>query len=292
MSVLMSARRAAVLAWMLARKVILKFDRDNGLFLASGLAFSLLLYAIPLALIMISILGYTVLESGQAMDEVQSVIRQFFPQSQQAFAENLAAIVADRGLLGMVGFFSFLLFSTMLFGSIRHVLNIVFQAGPARSFLRGTAQDLFMMVFCVLLLVVTISVASVVTVIGNLGEIVPWAGPVWGQGLRTIRRVTEVILGGGLILGLYRFSPVKTLRLRSLVVGAGVAVVLFGLAKQGFAWYLHFAQANIPLYGALGAFLFFFLWLYYASVVFVLGAEAGWVFEHRETLEQTARLER
>jgi membrane protein len=285
-------RGKAGIAWMVVRRTIGKFRQDNGLFLASGLAFSLLLYAIPLALIMISILGYTVLESGRAMDEVQSVIRQFLPRSQQAFAENLAAIVADRGLLGMVGFFSFLLFSTMLFGAIRHVLNIVFQAGRGRGFLRGTAQDLLMMVFCILLLVVTIGVASLVTVIGNLGEIVPWARPVWGQGLRTIRWVTEVILGGGLILGLYRFSPVKTLRLRSLMVGAGVAVVLFGLAKQGFAWYLHFAQANIPLYGALGAFLFFFLWLYYASVVFVLGAETSWVFEHRETLEQTPRPER
>jgi uncharacterized BrkB/YihY/UPF0761 family membrane protein len=53
----------------------------------------------------------------------------------------------------------------------------------------------------------------------------------------------------------------------------------FSFARQGFAWYVHFAQASIPLYGALGAFLFFFLWLYYASVVFVLGAEAAWAFD-------------
>lgn len=61
---LVSARRAFASAWTMAREVILKFDRDNGLFLASGLAFSLLLYVIPLALLMISILGYTVLESA------------------------------------------------------------------------------------------------------------------------------------------------------------------------------------------------------------------------------------
>jgi uncharacterized BrkB/YihY/UPF0761 family membrane protein len=82
----------------------------------------------------------------------------------------VGAIVADRGLLGVVGFFSFLLFSTMVFGSIRHVLNIVFQAGLGRSLLRGTAQDLLMMVFCVVLLVVAIGLASVEAIIGNLGE--------------------------------------------------------------------------------------------------------------------------
>lgn len=41
-------------------------------------------------------------------------------------------------------------------------------------------------------------------------------------------------------------------------VGAGVVVVLFWPAKQGFVWYVLFAQGNIALYGALGAFLFFF----------------------------------
>jgi membrane protein len=204
----------------------------------------------------------------------------------------VGAIVADRGLLGTVGFMSFLLFSTMVFGSIRHVLNIVFEAGPVRSFLRGTVRDLFMMVFCVALLVVAIGLASVETVIGNFGERVPWAGTLWGQGMQVLHQVMAVMLGGSLILGLYRFSPIKTLGLGSLAVGAGVAVVLFGLAKQGFVWYVHFAQAGLVLYGALGAFLFFFVWLYYVSVVFVLGAEAVWVFEHRGRLDRIASAER
>jgi membrane protein len=287
-----NARRAFTSAWMMTREGIQKFGRDNGLFLASGLAFSLLLYVIPLALLMISVLGYTVLESEQAMKEVQSVIRQFLPRSEQVFAEHVGAIVADRGLLGIVGFVSFLLFSTMVFGSIRHVLNIVFQAGPARSFLRGTAQDLLMMVFCVALLIVAIGLASVETIIGNLGEHVPWAGALWGQGMQVLHQVMAVILGWSLILGLYRFSPVATLKIGSLAVGAGVAVVLFGFAKQGFAWYVHFAQAGLVLYGALGAFLFFFVWLYYVSVVFLLGAVAGWVFEHRGRLDRPGRVER
>ena len=278
MSVHMIVYRSGTIAWIVVRAMVRKFNKDNGLFLASGLAFSLLLYLIPLTLIMISVLGYTVLESKQAMEEVQSVIRQFFPRSEQTFAENVAAIGADRGLLGIVGFVSFLLLSTMVFGSTRHVLNTVFQVGPGRSLLRGTAHDLLMMVFCVVLLFVMTSITSVTAVMGNLGEIVPWAASWWGgQGIRMFHWVAGVILVGSLILGLYRFSPVKTLKLSSLMVGAGVAVALFVLAKQGFSWYVQFAQASIPLYGALGAFLLFFLWLYYASLVFVLGAEAGWI---------------
>lgn len=286
--------RTGTRAWPAARAMARKFQNDNGLFLASGLAFNLLLYLIPLALIMISVLGYTVLESQEAVDEVQSVIRQFSPRSEQTLSETVAAIGADRGLLGIIGFFSFLLLSTMVFGSTRHVLNTIFQAGPgrSRSLLRGAVHDLLMMVFCVVLLFVMTSLASVTAVMGNLGVMVIWAVPWWEQGLRLFRWVAGVIVVGSLILGLYRFSPVKTLQFRSLIVGTGVAVVLFGLAKHAFAWYVQFAQASIPLYGALGGFLLFFLWLYYASLVFVLGAEAAWVFEHRGTLDRAANMER
>ena len=37
----------------------------------------------------------------QAMEEIRSVLAQFFLSSEHAFTENLAAIVADRGLLIM-----------------------------------------------------------------------------------------------------------------------------------------------------------------------------------------------
>jgi len=284
--VLMNVKRAGTLAWRLLREMILKFVRDQGLFLASALAFSLLLYSLPLALVTISVLGYTVLESNQAIEEVQSVIRQFLPQSEQVFAENVAAVVADRGLLGVVGFMLFVALSTTVFGFIRHVLNLVFKAGPARSLLRGTAHDLLMMGFCILLLLAAISLASLFALLGSADNHLPWLAFAWGHGIGMIHRILGIALGGSLILGIYRFSPVRTLKLSSLAVGAGVVVVLFGLAKQGFVWYVLFAQGNIALYGALGAFLFFFLWLFYASVVFVLGAEAAWVFEHREMLER------
>ncbi len=273
--------RGGVLAWRLAVEVLLKFGRDNGLFLAGGLAFSLVLYSIPLTLVMISMLGYTLLESKQAMEEVQSVLQQFFPQSQHLFSENVAAVVADRGLLGVVGFTFFVAFSTTVFGFIRHVLNTVFRAGPARSLLRGTAHDLLMMAFCVGLLVVAIGLAALFALFGRTGGQLPGTGLWFGQGIGMIHRVLGIALGVGLILGLYRFSPVRTLKPSSLAVGAAVAVALFALAKQAFGWYVEFAQASVVLYGALGAFLFFFLWLYYASIVFVLGAEAAWIFEHR-----------
>lgn len=261
------------------RRALAKFGRDNGLFLAGGLAFSLLLYAVPLMLIMISALGYTVLDSEEAMTEVQSIVRRFLPRSEQVFADNVSAIVMDRGLLGAVGFGGFLVFSTMVFGSIRHVLNIVFDAGPARSLLRGTVQDLLMMGFCMVLLAAAVGTASLFTVVGTLTETISGTGPVVSRVVGMAQKAASAGLGVGLVFGLYRFSPVRTPTARALVIGSLVTVALFEFAKQAFAWYVEFAQAQVALYGVLGAFVFFFLWLYYASAVFILGAEVGLAYE-------------
>jgi uncharacterized BrkB/YihY/UPF0761 family membrane protein len=44
---------------------------------------------------------------------------------------------------------------------------------------------------------------------------------------------------------------------------------------------MRYAQGTTALYGTLSGMAFFFLWVYYACVVFVLGAEVSWVFEHK-----------
>ena len=98
------------------------------------MAFNLLLYLLPLILLLISALGYTVLESEKAMLEVHSVVRQFLHYSEQAFADNLKAIISNRGLLGLAGFIFFFIFSSTLFRSVRHVLNIIFKADLRRGF--------------------------------------------------------------------------------------------------------------------------------------------------------------
>jgi membrane protein len=64
-----------------------------------------------------------------------------------------------------------------------------------------------------------------------------------------------------------------------LVVASLSATILFELARWGFAWYVAFAGETLALYGVLGGLMFFFFWLYYASLVFVLGAAVGFAYE-------------
>ena len=260
----------------------LNFYQDNGFFLAMGLAFNLLLYFLPLILLMISALGYTVLESERAMVEVQSVVRQFLPYSEQAFADNLKGIISNRGLLGLVGFFFFLIFSSTLFGSVRHVLNVVFKAEQRRSFLRGVGHDFLMMLVTALLSILVITVASLLALARAFGtEQLPMMTPVLETFLSVVGQLFTWLFLFGIFYVFYRFTPARTLDRSALLIASLSATILFELARWAFGWYVAFAREALTVYGALAGLMFFFFWLYYASIIFILGAELGFACDRR-----------
>ena len=272
----MALRQHITYAWTVLKKTGETFYQDNGFFLATGLAFNLLLYFMPLILLMISVLGYTVLESERAMVEVQSVVRHFLPLSEQAFADNLKAIISNRGLLGLVGFFFFLIFSSTLFGSVRHVLNIVFKANRQRGFFHGIGHDFLMMLITALLLVLAITVASLLALVRAVGaEQLPMMTPVLEAFLSVVGMLFAWLFLFAIFYVFYRFAPARTLHPRDLLIASLSATFLFELARWAFTWYVDFARDALAVYGALAGLMFFFFWLYYASIIFVLGAEIG-----------------
>lgn len=287
----MSARGAErfVSAWRLLRVVAGKFVEDNGWILASAMAFNLLLYFIPLSLLMISLLGYTVLDSERAMHEVQSALKSFLPRSQHALADDLSAVVADRGLLGFFGFASFFVFSTFVFSSARTALNRVFQVKQERSLVEGVGVDLMMIGLMGLLLLLAVGMTGVLTLAGAFAERYPSWEVVSQPGLAVLGKMAGVAATALLFYVLYRFSPAETLSSRGLLVASATGTLLFQLARWGFAWYVRLAPATIELYGTIGSAMFLFVWLYYASAVFIVGAEVGWAYDQERARADRSR---
>jgi membrane protein len=272
--------------WTVVRNTARAFYQDNGFFLAMGLAFNLLLYFVPLILLMITILGYTVLESERAMREVQSLVRQFLPHSEQAIADNLEAIIGDRGVLGLVSFFFFLIFSSTLFGSVRHVLNIVFKAEQRRGFFHGVGHDLLMMLGTALLLILAITVASLMALARAVGaEQLPIMTPVFEASLTVAGKLVAWLFLFATLYVFYRFAPARTLHRKALFIASLSATILFELARWAFTWYVAFARDALAVYGALAGLVFFFFWIYYASLIFVLGSHIALACEPSSNLQ-------
>jgi membrane protein len=72
---------------------------------------------------------------------------------------------------------------------------------------------------------------------------------------------------------LYYYAPAKKHKHRFFSVGSGLSTVLCGLMSFGFSYFVNnFGQYN-KLYGSIGTLIVVLLWLYWNSIVILIGFE-------------------
>lgn len=256
-----------------------KFFEDNGPLLASGLAFTLLLFCIPFSLLIVTALEFALGDPHRAVDALQAILNEFLPLTREAFTENLERTIETSGLLGILGFSMFFVMSSLIFGSARTALNTVFQVPKPSSFLKATATDVLVMLLSSGLLLLMVALTSLLTLAKRAVERVPYLEALIGPGWVFAGDVLGFLFTLVLFYLLYRFCPAKTLERPALFVAAFAGATLFELSKWAYAWYVELSQKNIVVYGAVGDLFFFFVWIYYACAVLILGAEIGWVLQ-------------
>ena len=121
-----------------------KFNRDEGFFLASAIAYQALLCLVPFALLLLSFAGSYLLSSESAVAYFGQSIEQAAPVLDPALRENLMEIVAHRGTSGIVGTVGLLWMATAVFSGLRYALNAIFGKARPHGTLRGLAVDLGM----------------------------------------------------------------------------------------------------------------------------------------------------
>ena len=274
------------LAWRILKRSLSKFLSDHGTFLASGVSFDLLLYCLPMPLLLVSGFGYTMVGSDRALSWVQEGVKRLLPGLQEPFIQALSSIMANRNLLGVTGFVLFFLFSSAVFSSIRVVLNEVFMVKNPQPFLKGKGKDFLTMGLMSLMLFLAAALASVMTIIQTIGASVPvlyeFLSPFW----LVLGKVLGMIFVGTLFYLLYWISTPAKLSSMALLIGSLTGAGLFQLSKFAFIWYVSVADVVTSLYGALSGLIFFFIWIYYASTVFIFGAEITWAYDELRKKEK------
>jgi membrane protein len=268
--------------WLVLKRTIDKFFADNGLFLASGLAFDLLLFCFPFSLLVVSAMGYALGSSERALEAIQTVLGELMPITREAFTGNLAMVLENKGLLGLLGGSLFFLTSSLTFGSVRGVLNTVFRANAPSSFFHGKSVDVLVMLLTSGLLILMIGLTSLLTLAESLLERLPRLEAIIGPGWVFAGDLLGFLFTLTLFYVLYRFCPAETLLRPSLFVAAFTGAALFELSKWVFAWYVDMAGNAAAWYGTVGGLFFFLMWVYYACAVLIVGAEAGWSLQHEQ----------
>jgi membrane protein len=264
--------------WIILRDALYEFYRDDGAFLASGLAFGLLVYCIPFALLSVSALSLVLESSDTAFTWMRQLSQTLIPHSKNDFDEAIRALIEKRALLSAFGFIAFLFASSATFGSVRLVLNRIFRASETRGVVHGKFMEVVLMLGTSLVIFVFADIVYLINLAHSMlanSRFEKFIGPE----IVVTAQLLAIASTFALFWFLYHFSPAKTLSHNGLLVAAGAATGLFQLSKWAFGAYLEYARTATAIYGALSAAVFFLLWLYYASFVFILGAEIGWSYD-------------
>jgi len=86
-----------------------------------------------------------------------------------------------------------------------------------------------------------------------------------------------------MFLLIYRYLPARRIQWRTALIGATFTALLFELLKQAFAWYVNnFARFN-STYGNFAFIAILVIYIYWVSIVFILGGEVAQIAALRRT---------
>jgi membrane protein len=254
-----------------------KFNDDNGFFLSSGIAFNILINLIPFIMLLLALVGTYLYNDQEVLNHIRAYLRDVAPALDPKIMENLADVMQNRQIVGILGFVGLLWFSTWVFGSLRIALNIVFRVEKSPGMLQGIGIDLLMIFLAGILLLVSMILSSAVTFLqGYQGRILVAIGPTiqW-----MLKYLLPFFLTYCMFVLIYKIIPNKRIHFSSALQAALFTSLLWELAKHLFGWYVvHLARYSI-FYGSLSTLVIFIFWVYYSSTILVLGGEFAYFLE-------------
>jgi membrane protein len=165
--------------------------------------------------------------------------------------------------------------------TLTEAFNIAYQVNETRNQWKQLALSLAFGPILAVVVILSIGLMLVgPQLVGAVAELVGldelFVG-LWGW----LRFPAALFLLGAVLCVVYRFGPNARQRLRSVVLGAALAVVLWAVSSVAFSLYLaNFANYGLT-YGSLGAAVGLLFYLYLCASVVLLGAELNAAIYHQ-----------
>jgi membrane protein len=277
-----------------AKRVWDNSGEDNVLFLAGGIAFNIMLAAVPFVLLVVwaSTYIFTAVDSSlDAAETVLDAIDRFLPLYQSADASSIHTMLEElfdsRGKIGLIGAIGFVWFSTRLFGSLRTTLANIFDIESERGIIEGKIFDIKITLIASILFILSMAVTAYISIATSRG-----VNELVARGVRNdVMGDVEYYFGRALafailvlmFFALYKFLPIRRVRSATAWVAALFTCVMFELAREVFTYYVKAFQPASMYSGTLISLVVIVVWFYYAALIFILGGEVGQVYELRRT---------
>jgi membrane protein len=294
-----AVEKAGEATWFYVRGLWRAIREKDLLLLASGLAFNGVLTMIPLLLLAASALGMFLHSSDLSLERITTILDTLFPP--QPFAtsikNSILTIVRDivdhRTSIGAVGALILVWTGMALFDSLRSVLHAVYGIRRTRGLLQGLLHEVGFVFLVFLLFLATSFSLWILSVMTGLARNVPALAMLDYEWVHaTVPTTIVTLLTAVMFYVVYRFIPDRRPPRAAGVISTLTTTVLWVVSGRLFALYLEGFSAIGKVYGPYAFILVFLIWIYYSSIIFVLGGMVGQVYWERRLLRESGTLER
>ena len=272
-------------------------NEDNVLFLASGIAFNILLAAVPFFLLLVSGLGYVLgHESTASAQEVSELIDRLLPVHPESASSPVHSLLTEalkaRGTIGLYSAVGFIWLSTRLFGTMRTVLANIFDIENERGIIQGKIFDMQVTVVSTLLVVAYTALSAYLAIATTRGSAALVELGIETKTMGAMEYAFGRLLAFAVIVlmffALYKVLVIRRVRWQTALIASLFTSSMFEIAKNVFAFVVQRMDPASLYTGTLYAVVIVVIWTYYAALIFLLGGEVGQVFE----LRRVRRLQR
>ena len=267
--------------WALTKESVSAWSNDYAPSMGAALSYYTLFSIAPLLIIVIAVAGLFF-----GADAVRSVV---FDQLHALMGEEGAEAVQDMlatanepstgGFAAVVSVVGLLIGATTAFGEIQAALDRIWRApayeGSGLWFLLRTRLLSFGMILgMAFLLTVSLVTSAALSMIGKW-----WDG--WLGGWEALAHVLDIVVNLGfltLVFALiYKMIPRVKVSWHDVWIGAAVTAVLFTIGKVLIGLYIGKSDVASS-FGTAGSLVIVVIWVYYASQIFLFGAELTRVY--------------
>ena len=266
------------------RETALRWWRSDAPMRSAALAFYTLFSMAPVLVVSVAITG-AVFGEEATRAELQAQVRELAGEQSAATVRQVLDSAARPDLsrmAGLVGAVTLLFGATVVFGQLQQALNAVWGVQPApgraiRNFLRKRLLSLGLVLVIGFLLLVSLVLSAAVSAVGAfLQRLFDFPAAL----LNTVDFVLFFAVITVLFALMFKVLPDAVVSWRDVAVGAVVTALMFSIGKELIGLYIGRAGVASP-YGVAGSLVLLLLWVYYSSMILLLGAGFTRVWSRR-----------
>jgi membrane protein len=247
------------------------FFKDGGLMLAGSLSYFFMMSMIPFCLILAAILGYFLEGHQELVKFFTDRLISFFPSITHEITDEFTKLIWYKGL-GQFSLVIYALLSYQFFSALESSLTAVFKVKNKRHFTVSLILSLVIITLIIAFILISFGATTAISMLKTLREFFPGLkiGKITGF---LIKYIVPLILITLTLAAVYIILPRRKVRVVHAWWGAFFTAILLEAAKHLFTIYVVQVAQLGSIYGPLSVFIFFLLWVYYSSCIFLIGGE-------------------